>query len=523
MKPSILSISRLSFSLATALAALLATPFASAAVYYWDSDGTTAGFGSTTGTWGTDAFWTETAAGGSPHSAVATTLAADTVNFGTATVNYGNATVGIAAGGVTATSIVFGVGQTTALTIGSTTGPAITLGGATRSIVVNSTGHTINAPITLSGNSTISFGRTTNAAGAFTLGGAIGGTGNLTFATPAGNASNGNVQTINLGAAGGWSGSTTISTVVTGTSNTVRNTSGAANVLPTTTVLSFASVDGLGAGRTTTYDLNGQDQTLAGLSFTGTLNARRFLNLNNTGAAATLTINNTADHSFGAATLSNTLPAPGSPITTHARILGAIALTKNGAGTLSLGGTLSGGATVNAHPYTGATNILGGTLRLFSGGAITASSGITINGSNCETSSTNHRTRRSLRYRHPDPGHPHRQRHGGHCQRRRRHRRHCLQQQRSRRGGAHRRRPHLRWRGHGQYLRRHAVPPPIVTTSLATNAAGYGDHQSHCGILGTRNLRFDQLRRRQHFWCWISPVRSRPGGGRHSTPEQAPR
>ncbi len=129
------------------LAALLTAPSASAATYYWDSNGATAGFGTTAGTWGTSAFWTLTAGGGSPHSAVINTAVGDTVNFGT-TVNYAGspATVGVAPAGVTVGNISFGSGQSTALTLGDTA-KTITLGAAsTITLSRASTTHTTGIP-----------------------------------------------------------------------------------------------------------------------------------------------------------------------------------------------------------------------------------------------------------------------------------------------------------------------------------------------------------------------------------------
>ncbi len=89
-----------------------------AADYWWDSNGATAGFGNTTGTWGSNDFWSTSNAGTSAISPVVTN-SSDAVNFGTTTLNYGNGTVGIATGGVSASSIVYGAGQTTAITLGT--------------------------------------------------------------------------------------------------------------------------------------------------------------------------------------------------------------------------------------------------------------------------------------------------------------------------------------------------------------------------------------------------------------------
>jgi autotransporter-associated beta strand protein len=79
--------------------------------------------------------------------------------------------------------------------------------------------------------------------------------------------------------------------------------------------------------------------------------------IRNTGSLATLTINNTVDMSFGGADLTGAN-------TNRAQILDAIALTKSGPGTFTLGGTLQGGATEQGNTFTGATKVLAGILSL---------------------------------------------------------------------------------------------------------------------------------------------------------------
>ncbi len=117
-----------------------ATSSAFAAEYYWDSDGATPGFGNTTGTWGTNDFWSTDATGSSAINPVTTTTS-DTVNFGTATLDYGaspsGVAVSVAAGGVSVNSITFGAGQTTAVTIG-TLGNNITMDGVSPTFTINS-------------------------------------------------------------------------------------------------------------------------------------------------------------------------------------------------------------------------------------------------------------------------------------------------------------------------------------------------------------------------------------------------
>jgi len=115
---------------------------------YWDSNGTTAGFGNTGGTWGTSAFWNTNSGGGSGTFG-ATTTSSDIVNFGTAAAsnnNYNNATVEVAAGGVFANSIVYGANQWRGINLG-TTGNSITLVGGTVSNNNASAVQTIISPL----------------------------------------------------------------------------------------------------------------------------------------------------------------------------------------------------------------------------------------------------------------------------------------------------------------------------------------------------------------------------------------
>ncbi len=244
------------------------------------------------------------------------------------------------------------LGSTGALgtTPGVTGTSGVTIGGAaTATLSSATTGITIAAPITSANtgiNSTISFGRSTAAAGSLTLNGAIGGNGNVVFTTPNNN-SGGNVQTVNLGAAATYAGNTTITAGNANNATSVRNTSGVANVLPIATVLTMAGGTGAGTGRAVTFDLGGQNQELAGLTNTSPVPNLRNHRVSST-AAATLTINNATDFSYGG------LAADGS---TTAQITGAIALTKKGAGKFTL-------AAGSGNAFTGATTILGGILNL---------------------------------------------------------------------------------------------------------------------------------------------------------------
>ena len=132
-------------AIAAGLFAPWSPPARGQSTYYWDSNGATAGFGNTTGTWGSSAFWSTNSAG-TAATANTTITSLDTVNFGT-TLDYSNAAVGIAAGGVTVGSVVMGSGQTTALTLG-TAGNAVTIhGGITKNS--GSAALTISSPVVL--------------------------------------------------------------------------------------------------------------------------------------------------------------------------------------------------------------------------------------------------------------------------------------------------------------------------------------------------------------------------------------
>jgi autotransporter-associated beta strand protein len=433
MKPSILSTARLSFSLATALAALLAVQSASAQSGTWTQ--TTAG----PFNWDDLANWSSGAgpiANGvdSTASFLANLAAAQTVNLNNAktignitftdttlsshdltisgantltldvttgspviSVTNADRTLSIAsvvagADGLTksgpgilalsgtntysgVTSILNGrLAISTAGALGSTSSIILGTSNAT-TLSSGASGLTIAAPITTANtgvSSNLAFGVSANATGNFTLNGAIGGSGNVVFTTVG--TSNNNLQSTILGAAGTYTGTTTITASTTANSNFVR--AGINDALPTSTVLNINGGNGSGGGRVTAYNLNGFNQTLAGLTNTTglSLRAQRVINTNAT-TLSTLTLNNSSDYSFSGNIGGNTNLGT-DPVANN------LALTKSGAGTFTLG---------NSNPYTGATLISGGTLRLATAGTINATSGITINGSTAklfQTSST---------------------------------------------------------------------------------------------------------------------------------------
>ncbi len=171
-------------------------------------------------------------------------------------------------------------------------------------------GFTLNANrgVALTGSGAATF---SVAAGTLTYGGIIAGVSTADF-TKAG------AGTLFLSGANTYAGNTSLTAGVI--------TLGATDALPTTTVLNMTG--------TSTLNLNGFSQTLAGL--TGPANTQR---VQNAGAAAVLTVNNAANNTF-AGILGNTAA-------------NNFAVVKTGAGTLTLGG---------ANTYTGTTTVAAGVL-----------------------------------------------------------------------------------------------------------------------------------------------------------------
>jgi autotransporter-associated beta strand protein len=340
------------------------------ATLYWDSDGTTPGFGNTPGTWGSTSFWTTDSSGSSPLIAI-TTDTASLVNFGSATLNYDNPAVAIAQEGVEAREITFGAGQSTALTL---SGGNITFF-STAVITVNNNSHTIEAALTgadtsltkagtgsltLSGNNTYT-GTTVIAAGTLRLGASDvipdgPGNGNVTVTstldlqtfseTINGLDGNGTVDT-----AGGGS-----STLTVGGANTTSTFNG--TLTDTNGTLALAKI---GSGNLTLTGNNtytGQTTITAGNLIIGaggtTGSIDSTTGINNAGALIYNRSNN--------ATVAYSISGNGT-------------LTKQGAGVLTLSGDNS---------YTGATTVSSGTLRLASSAALGNSTLVAIGGNRLE-------------------------------------------------------------------------------------------------------------------------------------------
>jgi fibronectin-binding autotransporter adhesin len=271
-----------------------------------------------------------------------------------------------------ATSVIAGtlaLGNASAL--GNTTGISLS-GGATLSPSL--TGINITAAITLGSTGTTATITAPNVAGSgttnfpVTLSGAIGGAGAVNFS---GVSATNAYGVINLDAASDYAGSTLITTVsgygggAPNNANIFMNL-GVENALPVTTVVTLDGGDGGGSspGRFCELDLNGNNQTLAGLTnVTGrTLRVQRVVN--NSATAATLTVNNTvpSDYSgqlgwvsgYGSAAYNN------------------FGLAKSGSGTFTLSGA--------AKTYTGTTAITGGTLALGASNVLPDATAVSIGG-----------------------------------------------------------------------------------------------------------------------------------------------
>jgi autotransporter-associated beta strand protein len=234
--------------------------------------------------------------------------------------------------------------------LGGSSGITMT-GGTLRPTLSN---VTLTAPITTSGD--VLIGAPTNNIGnqainPFVLNGAIGGTGNVTFSSSL----NSNVnQTVTLGAAASYSGTTLLHTSG-GTASQIIVRLGVDNALPVTTVVTIDGRQGAGSGRYAEINLSGFNQTLAGLTNTPRADRVQRIVNSDVSAAATLTINNTDDYTFsgnlgsGANGSVSSIPTPGS---TNGSNFG---LTKSGSGTFTLTGN---------NPFYGPTTVTAGILSL---------------------------------------------------------------------------------------------------------------------------------------------------------------
>ena len=241
------------------------------------------------------------------------------------------------------------------------------------------TGIVMNAPITVGLVSTTvkinapTVGSQDFTAGVLTLGGAIGGAGNVTF-----NATTNSNQLYNvlLTAQSNYTGSTLMDTTALTTAGNSSNQQivvrlGINDALPTTTVLTIDGQGGNGTGRVAEFVLNGFSQSLAGLSNTvRPSRVQRVVN-SDVSTAATLTINGSVNSTYSGAlgvnSAANSVAVVNFTGSTNGNNFG---LTKNGSGTFTLTG---------ANPFYGTTLISGGILSLGNASALSQSPVDTLN------------------------------------------------------------------------------------------------------------------------------------------------
>lgn len=147
--------------------------------------------------------------------------------------------------------------------------------------------------------------------------------------------------TVTLGVAG-----STFGTVTPGWQGTLK--AGAANVLPSSSILSLGVTGGVNAG-TGTLDLAGFSQTIGGIRTTASV-TEGTRTVTNSSGTATLTVNQSTNTTY------------------DGRFTNALALTKQGTGALTLSGSTS-------NTFTGLTTVTGGTLELSKTAGVNAIAG----------------------------------------------------------------------------------------------------------------------------------------------------
>ena len=301
MKPRFHKSRLASFTLALTAGLLVTASTAQAQTYYWDNNGTDAGFGTAGGTWTvpTANLWSTDSTGIDAPGASITTTTSDALNFGTATDGLAAGTITVS-GTVDANSLTFGSASGAVVLSGDT----INLGGTEPTITVDNTANTISSVV--SGSSL-----TKNGSGTLTLTAANTMSGSTVISA-------GKVIFTNSSAFG------TTSVI------SVRNASSlefGANGLNLATAVQMQNSSG---SKTLQLDLEGTN--------TGTLSGNLDIRYS---AAGDFAIN------IGDA---DTLTVSGHIVTQAG---GGAGLTKTGAGTLSLSGV---------NTYTAATFIAAGTL-----------------------------------------------------------------------------------------------------------------------------------------------------------------
>jgi autotransporter-associated beta strand protein len=281
----------------------------------------------------------------------------------------GTVTLGNTSGSANAT--LLGTGQTfaNAITVASGSSGTLTIGNS------GSTNAVFSGAVTLNNNLTLTAAGT----GSVRLTGGVTGTGDITLnRTGSGNATYFSTTQVNnagtITNTGTGTGSSTILATLGGNvTQLIQNSSTSTLILDvasntafvgsvavnagifqvnTASALNSSNVVSIAAGAT--FDINGQNQTIAGLNGgSGTVT--------NTGAAKALTLGGSGTYSFGG--------------TITASTTSNMSIVKSGSGTQTLSGT---------NTYTGATTVSGGTLLVngstASGSAVTVSNSGTVLG-----------------------------------------------------------------------------------------------------------------------------------------------
>jgi autotransporter-associated beta strand protein len=391
--------------------AMLVAPFAQAASYYWDSNGTTTGAGATpTGTWGLDSFWNTDATGGAAGAFQTATLGTDDlffsagtdavnpytnglnsatqiarlVTFEDGTVTLNNGTLSLGHGG--------GITVSNSTVIGATISSGLTLSGkqtfnvaAGQTLTLNTGTFTRNAGSTLN---VLSTGTVTPTMTGLATGSLVnniigpwasfGSGASTTYATI-----NGSDNIIGLGYTGGADGSSAAdANAFTSATANYDLTTAAVTLSASRTANTFRSAGAGGAIDLSTTAVT-QNLTLNGILATG--------------ASGTLTIQRTAGSGTLVIGAANELVIGGSQaVTISAPISGsAKSLTYSGSSTLNLSaGTFTGGLNVNSGTlnaafttYTSANLAAGATWNYVNafGNNPTFSNPFTINGAFIKT------------------------------------------------------------------------------------------------------------------------------------------
>jgi fibronectin-binding autotransporter adhesin len=391
---------------------------AHAALVYWDTNGTTAGSGPATGTWGTSAFWTTTEAGTAATNGTLPNANDDVFIAAGTTGTTGTITIDTTkvAGSLTLEEPI----GTPGIIISG--GTSLTLGGGSsvnKGLFVTGNGtHTVSTPLILSGANTFQ----TAGTGLLTVNGGITGTGDLTLRHNSTSTDTTGLRIlanqINIAGAINNTGSSS-GTVFIGNANAspgVGSGGLGANITSISQDSATAPLQFLNANNTAyagNYNINAGTMQFAGTNNTGTITATNTTSVINLGgttgtAAATLNlVNNAVSNKLnndinvragstgiksmtinsnvgftttGTITLDDNLtlfpntPAFGFSFNGLIRdgTSGARGLIKNGLGDVSLS---------FANTYSGATTVNGGNLILTgNAGALPDTSGIAISG-----------------------------------------------------------------------------------------------------------------------------------------------